>query len=115
MNSALALWCCSSFHIIQVSCQRDELGSGLVVLLLLSLEHLHHEHLHHHPVPVQHRGEVPVLVVGLGEDNLEGLAIPSVSTRRKSLWCRWNQFNNSFKQLFCFVLWIFQECGVENP
>ena len=84
-NLLVHLECVDSDHVVQIPRQCDELGSGRVVLLLLALEHLHHEHLHHHPVLVQHRGEVPVLVVGLGEDYLEGLAIPSVSTRRKSL------------------------------
>ena len=74
-----------SDHVVKIPRQCDELGSGRVVLLLLALEHLHHEHLHHHPLLVQHRLKVPVLVVRLGEDDLVWSPVASICTRRKCL------------------------------
>ena len=70
-----------SDHVVQIPRQCDELGSGRVVLLLLAVEHLHHEHLHHHPLLVQHRLKVPVLVVRLGEDDLVWSPVAGICTR----------------------------------
>ena len=71
----------NSDYVVQIPRQGDELGSGRVVLLLLAVEHLHHEHLHHHPLLVQHRLKVPVLVVRLGEDDLVWSPVAGICTR----------------------------------
>ena len=80
-NLLVNLECVDSDYIVQIPRQCDELGSGRVVLLLLAVEHLHHEHLHHHPLLVQHRLEVPVLVVRFGEDDLVWSPVAGICTR----------------------------------
>lgn len=37
-----------------------------------------------------------------------------VNTIDEYLWHSWNQFDNSLKELFSFVLWIFKEGGVQD-